>query len=159
MRLPRYFRFLVPAAVLCAISACKNNDTTTAPGALASITINAPDSAGPGESFTIDVTATNVGVAGVHNGHVTVTLPPPLTVSAVDDSPGTSSTFSNGAGASVSWTLNTLDSNTSSTLHVHAMGTLPPGSAAQTLTVQATLVADGITAGAAVAQDTVQLNP
>lgn len=157
MRLPRHPRFLVPMIALCAVLACKNNDTTTAPGgALASITVQAPASANSGQPFAINVTATDAGVAGVHNGLVMVSLPAPLGVIAINASAGTSASFS---GGSVSWTLGTLDSNTSSSLTITAAGTLPQGSAAQNLTIQATLTADGIAAGEAVAQDTVQLSP
>jgi hypothetical protein len=122
---------------------------------LASITVTAPATAKSGQSFTIDVNATKVGVQGVHNGMVTVTIPAPLTVTAVDPSAGTTATFTSG---SVSWNLGTLDSNSNSTLHITVVGTLPSGSTGQMLTVQASLMADGIRAGDAVAQDTVQLN-
>jgi hypothetical protein len=156
MRLPRLLRFAIPALALCAPFACKNNDTTTSPGAVASITVNAPDTAKSGQSFTIDVNATNVGVQGVHNGMVAITVTAPLTVTAVDPSAGTTATFTSGG---VTWNLGTLDSNSNSTLHITVVGTLPNGSAGQMLTVQATLTADGIRAGDAVAQDTLQLNP
>ena len=88
-------------------------------------------------------------------------MPVPLTVSAVDDSAGTTASFTNstGGGAQVSWNLGTLDSNTQSTLHITATGTLAAGAAAQTLTVRATLTADGIGAGEVVAEDNVQLLP
>ncbi len=155
MRLPRLLRFAIPAFALCAVFACKNNDTTTAPGAIASVTVNAPDTAKSGQSFTIDVNATNVGVQGVHNGMVTVTVPAPLIVTAVDPPAGTTASFNSGTAT---WNLGTLDSNSNETLHVTVVGTLP-GPAPQTLTVQASLTADGINAGDAVAQDTVQLNP
>ena len=148
--------FAIPLFALCVFFGCKNNDTTTSPGAIASVTVNAPDSATSGQTFTIDVSATNVGIAGVHNGHVSVTLPSALTVNSVDPSPGTTATFT---PATVSWALGTLDSNTSSTLHVSVTGTLPPGSVAQTLTIQGSLTADGINAGDVVASDTMQLNP
>jgi hypothetical protein len=156
MRLPRILRLAIPVVALCALFACKNNDTTTAPGAIASVTVNAPDTAKSGQSFTVDVNATNVGVQGVHNGMVSVTVPAPLTVTAVDPSAGTTATFTSG---SVTWNLGTLDSNSNSTLHITVVATLPTGSAAQMLTIQATLTADGIRAGDAVAQDTVQLSP
>ena len=64
-----------------------------------------------------------------------------------------------GSGATVSWTLGVLDANTQSTLHVNVAGTLPSGSAAQSLTLQAVLTATGIGAGDATAQTSVQLMP
>jgi len=156
MRLPRFLRFALPVAALCALFACKNNDVTTAPGALASITTNAPDNAMSGQPFTIDVNATNVGVQGVHNTMVTVTVPAPLTITAVDPPAATTASFS---GATATWNVGTLDSNSNETLHVTVVGTLAPGSAPQTLTVQASLTADGVRAGDAVSTDTVVLNP
>ena len=144
-----------------AIAACDNNDVTGTGGALASLTVDAPDTAHSGVPFDIAVRALAIGVTNVHNGHVDVTLPAPLTVSALDDSAGTTSSFTNntGGGAQVSWNLGTLDSNTQSTLHITTAGTLAAGAAAQTLTVRATLTADGISAGEAVAEDNVQLVP
>lgn len=156
MRLPRFLRFAIPMTMLCGIYACSDTDTTTAPGAIASLSVDAPSSATSGQSFDVRVVAQNIGVSGIHNGHVNLSFPAPLVVSAVDPSPGTTATFT---ASSVSWALNTLDSNTNSTLHATVTGTLAAGSAAQTLTIQGTLTADGIRAGDAVAQDTVQLNP
>ena len=135
------------AASLAAVAACHhNNDVAGTGGALASLTVDAPDSAHSGANMDIAIRALNIGVSGVHNGHVDITLPAPLTVSAVDASPGTSATFSNttGGGASVSWTLNTLDSNTQSTLHITSSATV---TTTQMVTVRATLTADGIRAG------------
>lgn len=159
MRLPRSTRFLVPLAafLLIGLVSCKeNNDTTTAPGAIASLTVNAPDSATNGQSFTIDVNATAVGISGVHNGHVNVTVPSPLTVTAVSDSAGTTATFTSG---SASWDLGTLDANSNSTLHVTVTGALPTGSTGQLVTVTATMTADGIGAGDLVSSDSIQINP
>lgn len=160
MRPPRFPRLALPIlvviAALGALVSCENNDTTTAPGALASITINAPDNATSGQAFTIDVNATNVGVQGVHNTMVTVTVPAPLVVTAVDPPVATTATFS---GGTATWNLGTLDSNSNETLHVTAAGALAPGAPAQSLTVQASLTADGVAAGDAVSTDTVQLNP
>ena len=104
--------------------------------------------------------ASNVGVQGIHNGSVTVSLPAPLRVHSVEPSPGTQATFSNGGvGATVTWTLNTLDSNTQSTLRINTTGTLLPGQPAQTLRIQGSMTADGIQAGDAMAFDDVQLMP
>jgi hypothetical protein len=151
----------IPAALLAvAASACKDSDTTTAPGSLATVSIDAPQSARSGETFTIDVSAVAVGINNVHNGRVEVTLPAPLQVQSADASAGTSATFTNSAaGATVSWALNTLDSFSQSRLHVQTMGMLPAGSTAQTLTVRASLTGDGIRAGDAVANDSLQLMP
>jgi hypothetical protein len=159
MRVSRIVRFAIPVLMLVVVSACKDSETTTAPGALANVTINAPGTVSSGQSFTIDLAATAVGVNNVQNGQVTVTLPSPLTVNSVDASSGTSATFSNGTGATITWTLGVLDANTQSTLHVNVAGNLPPGSAAQTLTLQAVLTATGIGAGDATAQASVQLMP
>ncbi len=156
--------FTLPSLLfaLLALGGCNdNNDVAGTGGALASLNLDAPDSAVSGQSFTTDVRATAIGVTNVHNGHVQVTFPAPLSVTAVDASAGTTATFTNttGGGAQVAWDLNTLDSNTQSTLHITTMGTLAAGSAAQSLTVQAVLTADGIGAGDADAQDSIQLMP
>lgn len=155
----RLCRLSLPPVLLLGLLACKDSDTTTAPGALASVTIDAPDSARSGQSFTIDVKALNVGINNIHNGRAEVTLPAPLIVNSVEASSGTTATFSNGSGATVSWNLNTLDSNSQARLHINATGALPAGSAAQSLTLRAVMTADGIRAGDAVAQHTVQLVP
>ena len=159
MNVSRILRFAIPALLLGVVSSCKDSDTATAPGALANVTMNAPSSAASGQSFVIDLAATAVGVSNVQNGQVTVTLPSPLSVVSLDASSGTSATFSNGSGASVSWTLGTLDANSQSTLHVTASGSLASGSPAQTLTLGAVLTATGIPAGDATAQTNVQLMP
>src|SRR5262249_34584974 len=79
---------------------------------------------------------------------------------SVDASPGTQATFSNASGATVSWTLNTLDSNSSSTVHINVTGMLPAGSPTpMSLTLRASLTADGVAPGDAVATATVMLNP
>jgi uncharacterized protein YfaS (alpha-2-macroglobulin family) len=159
MKASRLYRLGIPAALLLGLLACNDGDTTTAPGAIANVTLDAPDSVRSGESFTIDVSAVNVGINNVHNGRVEVTLPAPLLVNSVGQSSGTTATFSNGSGATVSWNLNTLDSNSQSRLHINATGTLPGSSAAQTLTLRAAMTADGIRAGDATAQRTVLLMP
>jgi hypothetical protein len=152
-------RIGVPIFLLAGLLACKHSDTTTAPGAIASVAIDSPSTVQSGQSFTIDVSAVNVGINNVHNGRVEVTLPAPLQVTSVGASVGTSATFSNSAGATVVWTLNTLDSNSQSRLHIGTTGTLAPGSPAQTLPLHATMTADGIGPGQAVAQATIQLTP
>ncbi|HTO88479.1 MAG TPA: hypothetical protein VMR54_13245 [Thermoanaerobaculia bacterium] len=91
---------------------------------------------------------------------VLVTLPTPLTVNSVLPSGGTDATFDNASsGATVTWNLNTLDSNTQSTLRITTIGMLAPGDAARTVTVQASMTADGIRPGDAVAQKNIQLMP
>ena len=158
MTFPKLARLGVPALLLIGMLACRD-DTTTAPGALANVTLDAPESARSGETFTVDVSAVSVGINNVHNGRVEVTLPAPLMVVSVGPSSGTTATFSNGSGASVSWILGSLDSNSQSRLHITTTGTLPGGSAAQTLTLRAVLTADGIGAGDAVTQKSMQLMP
>jgi len=147
--------------VVCLVffSAACRDDTTTAPGGLANVMFDAPDSARSGESVLVDVRAANVGINNIHNGRVDVTLQAPLRVDSVEASDG-SATFSNGAagGATVTWTLGTFDSNSQSRLHVHMTGTLL-GSAATFVTLRATLTADGVRAGDAVAEKTLELTP
>lgn len=161
MKTARTAGFAVSTALFLALafsgSGCRD-DTTTAPGAIANVTFESPDSAHSGESVLVDVRAVNVGINNVHNGRVDVTLPSPLHVDSVDASDG-SATFSNGAGgAIVTWMLGTLDSNSQSRLHIHVTGTLP-GSLGMSLTMRASLTADGVHAGDAVAEKTLVLMP
>ncbi len=159
MRAPLLRIGFLSAAVLLIATACKDSGTTTAPGAIANLSIDAPGTVQSGQSFTIDVGAVNVGINNIHNGAVAVTLPAPLQVSSADGSSGTTASFSNGSGATVTWNLGTLDSNSQSRLHISAMGILPSGSSAQTLTIRAMMTADGIKPGDAVAEQNVQLTP
>jgi len=161
MRLSRYLRLALPAALLAGAFACSDSsDVTGSGGALGRVEVRAPDSATSGVAFNADINATNVGVEGIHNGVVQVTLPPPLSVNSVEPSAGTQATFSNsGGGSTVSWTLNTLDSNTNSSLRINTTGTLLAAQPAQTLRIQASMTADGIRAGDAVAFKDVQLMP
>jgi len=152
-----FTRYGLALALTLGLLACEDSKTTTAPGALASITFNAPNSVKSGEGFTIDVAALNVGINGIHNARVDVTLPAPLTVTSVQASPGTSATFSDGSGASVGWTLGSLDSNSQARVHIQTVGALPPGSGAISLTLDAMLTADGVRPGDAVAHATIQL--
>jgi len=157
MRFPGFARVALPAVLLAAAVSCKdNNDVTGAPGAFGSLTVTGPDSAVSGQSFNVDVKALNVGISGIHNGMVQITLPAPLSVTGANASPGTSATFTTG---SVTWTLNTLDSNTQSTLAISMVGTLPSGSPAQTARISATMTADGIKPGDATAFKDVQITP
>ena len=156
------FRILCLAAGLLGlvgVGACHDNsDTTTGNLSVARLTVDAPDTAKSGTNFGVEVRALNIGVAGIHNGHVTVTLPSPLTVISVQAPSDTSATFSNGAsGGSVDWSLGTLDSNSQSKLEITTMGLLRPTEATKRLTVLATMTAQGINPGDAVAQDDVTL--
>lgn len=158
------FRILCLAAglvSLVAVGACSDNsDTTTGNLSVVRLTVDAPDTAKSGANFGVQVRTLNVGVAGIHDGHSTVTLPSPLTVISVQAPSGTSATFSNGAsGGTVDWNLGTLDSNSQSTLDITAMGLLSPSEATRKLTVVATMTADGVKPGDAVAQDDVTLTP
>ena len=156
MRVPGIPRVALVFAFVASLAACHHSDTTTAPGALANVTVTGPGTVTSGQNFDVDVAATAVGVNNVQNGMVTVTVPSPLTITSTDASSGTSATVS---GSTVTWNLGTLDSNSQSTLHVNVMGTLPAGSSAQSVTIQAQLTGTGINAGDAVGSTTVQVNP
>ncbi len=156
MRSPGLLRIALIAAFVGAVVGCHHTDTTTAPGALANVTVTGPGSVTSGQAFDVDVAATAVGVNNVQNGQVIVTVPAPLTITSTDASSGTSATV---AGSTVTWNLGTLDSNSQSTLHVNLMGTLPPGSAARSVAIQAQLTATGISPGDATASTTVQISP
>ncbi|HEY3205022.1 MAG TPA: hypothetical protein VGL03_15335 [Thermoanaerobaculia bacterium] len=149
---------IIAAAALGLLACHEHSDTTTAPGAIANVFVDAPASARSGESFDVTIRVTNVGVNNIHNARVNVTLASPLTVGSLDASSGTSATFSNGAAVStVNWTLNTLDSNSQSSLHINTRGVLPPGEASRTVRVEGSLTADRISPGDAVAHADVQL--
>ena len=139
--------------------ACNNDDVTGTGGALARLEVDMPDRVYSGVSFDAGAAAANIGVEGVHDGVVTVTLPALLRITDVAASPGTSATFANGISPSATWTLNTLDSNTRSTLTIHAIGTLPTDAPEQVLTAQASMVAHGISFGDLVATDAFVLAP
>ena len=158
MQLTRWTRIsllvALPLVMFGAVACDDDNDVTGSGGALASLNMDVPETVNSGVAFDVGLTATAIGVTNVQNGVVTVTLPAPIQVTSVDAEAGTSATFSGGA---VTWTLNTLDSNTSSTLTIHAMGVLPTGSTNQSLTAQASMVADGINNGELVASETFTL--
>jgi hypothetical protein len=159
-----YSRILCLAAGLLGLvvaGGCSDNsDTTTGNLSVVRLTVDAPDTVKSGTNFGVQVRALNVGVAGIHDGHVTVTLPSPLTVISVQAPAGTSATFSNGgSGATVDWSVGTLDSNTQSMLDITTMGLLSPSEASKKLTVAATMTAQSIKPGDAVAQDDVVLTP
>jgi len=154
MRFTRWTRIsllvALPLVMVGAVACNDDNDVTGSGGALASLNLDVPETVNSGVAFDVGLTTTAIGVTNVQNGVVTVTLPAPIQVTSVDAEAGTSATFSGGA---VTWTLNTLDSNTSSTLTIHAMGVLPTGSTNQSLTAQASMVADGISNGELVASE------
>ena len=149
----------VGLVALVGIAACHDNsDTTTGNLSVVRLTVDAPDTAKSGSNFGVEVRALNIGVAGIHDGHVTVTLPAPLTVVSASGDSGTSASFANGAsGGTVDWNLGTLDSNSQSKLEITTMGVLGPTEATKKLTVVATMTAQGIKPGDAVAQDDVTL--
>jgi hypothetical protein len=128
------------------------NDVTGSGGSLATLNVDAPSSVRSGEDFGVEINAVNVGVSNIRNGHVTVTFDAPLVARSVEASPGTTATVS---GNSVIWDLGTLDSNTRSHIDVRAVGILSPAEPSRTATVRAQLTAQGISAGDAVASDTV----
>ena len=146
-------------AAFFGISACHDNaEVTSANLSLVRLMVDAPDIVKSGSSFGVQVRAMNVGLAGVHEGHVSVTLPAPLTILSVNAPAGSSATFSNGiSGGTVSWDLGTLDSNTQEKLDITTRGVLAPTEATRKLTVVASMVADGIKPGDAAAQDDVTL--
>jgi hypothetical protein len=158
MRLSRSIRMLLlaalPLVMFGAVGCGDDNDVTGSGGALASLNLDAPETVNSGAPFDMSLTATATGVENVRNGVVTITVPAPLQVTDVTEEAGTTATFS---GNTVTWQLNTLDSNTSSEIVIHTMGTLPPGSPSQNLTVQATLVAEGIPSGDLVVSESVTL--
>ena len=146
------------AAALSAASCGDNTDVTAANKSLVRLSVDAPATAKSGASFGVQVRALNVGVANIQNGRVTVTLPLPLVVLSVDASSGTTASFSNGiSGGRVDWDLGTLDSNSQSKLDITTMGVLGPTEATKKLTVVATMTAQGINPGDAVAQSDVTL--
>jgi hypothetical protein len=146
------------AAVLSAAACGDNSDVTAANQSLVQVTVDAPDTAKSGSAFGVQVRALNVGVAGIHDGHMTITLPSPLTVSSVAASAGTAATFTNGiAGGTVQWDLHTLDANSQSKIDITTMGVLGATEGTKRLTVVASMTAQSINPGDAVAQDDVTL--
>ena len=145
-------------AVLSAAACGDNTDVTAANQSLVRVSVDAPNTAQSGASFGVQVRALNVGVAGIHDGRMTVTLPSPLTVLSVDASSGTSATFTNGiSGGTVQWVVGTLDSNSQAKIDITTMGVLGATEGTKRLTVVASMTAQGIHPGDAVAQDDVTL--
>lgn len=159
LRIPTLPAVLALVALL-GPAACHNDDVSGSGGALARLEMDMPDRVHSGVPFDAGAAAAAIGVEGVHDGVVTIALPAPLSITDVAASPGTSATFSNGGvGATVTWDLHTLDSNTRSTLTIYATAMLPAGAAEQVLTAQASMVADGIGFGDLVANDSFVLAP
>lgn len=149
---------LLLAATLSAASCGDNTDVTAANQSLVRVSVDAPDTAKSASSFGVQVRALNLGVAGIHDGHVTITLPAPLTVLAVNASAGTTAAFTNGiAGGTVQWDMSTLDSNSQSKIDITTMGVLGTTEGTKRLTVVASMTAQGINPGDAIAQDDVTL--
>jgi hypothetical protein len=146
------------AAILSAAACGDNKDVTAANQSLVQVTVDAPNTAKSGSSFGVQVRALNVGVAGIHDGHMTVMLPSPLTVISVAASAGTTAAFTNGiAGGTVQWNMSTLDSNTQAKVDITTMGVLLTAEGTKRLTVVASMTAQGIMSGDVVAQDDVTL--
>ena len=150
MQLSRWVRIslllALPLVMFGAVGCDDDNDVTGSGGALASLNLDVPESVNSGAPFDISLTATAVGVENVRNGVATITVPEPLQITDVTAEAGT-------------WQLNTLDSNTSSDVVVHTTGTLPAGSPSASLTIQASLVAEGIPSGDLVASENITLMP
>jgi hypothetical protein len=97
-----------------------------------------------------------VGVSNIRNSRVDVTFEAPLTIVSVDPSSGTTATI---AGNSIVWDIGTLDANTRSRLAARARGTLAAGALSRSATIRAELTGQGISAGDAVATDSVTITP
>ena len=146
-------------ASLVALPGCHDNaEVTTANLSIVRLMVDVPDIVKSGAEFGAQVRALNVGLAGVHEGHVTVVLPSPLTILAVTAPSGSSAKFSNGiSGGTVTWDLGSLDSNSQEKLDITTRGVLAPTEGTKKLTVVASMIADGIKPGDAAAQDDVTL--
>jgi hypothetical protein len=144
--------------LILGIAGChdSSNDVTGSRGSLAGLEVEAPDTARSGAEFGVDVTASNVGVSNIRNGRVEITLDSPLSVLSVSTSPGTSASV---LGNRIEWNLGTLDSNTRSSLTTRVMGVLSSGEASRTARIRAELFGQAISAGEAVATDTVTISP
>jgi hypothetical protein len=159
MAKPRLLPLMLCLAFVVGTAGCnEDNGVTSANLSLVRLSVDAPSTIQSGATFGVQVRALNVGLAGVHEGHVTVRLPAPLTVLALNASSGTSATFSNAiSGATVEWNLASLDSNSQSKLDITTMGVLTGNEGTKKLTVVASMTANGIKPGDATAQGEVTL--
>jgi hypothetical protein len=144
--------------MLAAALGCNDddNDVTGSRGSLVSLDVDAPSFAQSGVEFGIQVNAGNVGFSNIRNSRVTITFETPLSPRSVDASAGTTATIS---GNTVSWDLQTLDSNTRSHIDVRVVGTLSAGENSRSARVRAELTGQGISGGDAVADDFVTITP
>ena len=148
------------ALALSAGIACNNNDHGTTPtgGSLAQVELGAPT--GPvasGAAFNIDVKGRNLGFSVLHGAVVHVVLAPPIVVDSAEvTSGGGSVTFANGPnGATVDYSMGTIDKNSQSTGTIHAHAALAAGTNNVSATVTAGLTSDEVHAGDAVASVTI----
>ena len=150
-------RLAASLVLVIGTAACNDeNDVAGARGALAVLNVDAPSFAQSGEEFEVEVVSANVGVSNVRDGRVEVVFEAPLMPIAADASPGTTASV---AGDRATWTLDTLDANSRSTLHVRVVGRLSAGEASRSARIRAELTARGISAGEAVATDFVTVRP
>ena len=161
MKKRKLLRLAVPLALVLGFVGCDDDDDVTGAGqSLARVSVDAPDSARSGEEFDVRISTENVGISGIRDGRVDVTLPLPLLVVGLSPSAGTNATFSNGlTGGRVTWDLGTLDANSQSRLTIRAVGILPTGQASTRITVEASMTGQGIRPGEAVARDDMTINP
>jgi hypothetical protein len=157
----RFLRFALPIALVLGLVACDDDDDVTGSNrSLARVSVDAPDAARTGDEFEVQITAENIGLSNIRNGHVDINVPTPLAVVGVGTSAGTNATFSNGlSGGRVSWDLGTLDSNSQSRLIVRTVGILLPGQGSAQVTIEASMTGQSIDAGDAVAREEMTINP
>ena len=157
MRINLPLRFAAIGVLLAlGTAACDDNDVAGTRGALAVLNVDAPSFAQTSVEFEVEIVAANVGVSNVRDARVEITFEPPLTPLSAVASAGTT-VFVGGEHAT--WTLDTLDSNTRSTLRVRVVGKLSAGEASRSARIRAEMTARGISAGEAVASDFVTVTP